>query len=287
MNVTENRKINKTIILGSGQSVLDIKQEEIKYINKCKTVIAVNKFMAFYKKTGLVPTHVYFHDLFGYEVFIYILKVCKENHLEGLTFITSPFYKIITYVEVMSLPLKLIQDLYIRFRAFVIIILKAGKNIGIHKFKLLRKMSFYKLPTNSKLYGIKVTKWDKGGKWANNFNQKIFHFRGSLTSVLNIASIIAPGDEIILVGNDFNGSEYFYEKELEKLNLKWKDFTYNIVKKEKKHFSFYPINGSKMTDKFPYINKQLNENGISLFCNNKDSLLVKEGSVKYKSLATD
>lgn len=39
MYVTENRDIDDVIILGSGESILDLTDDEISYINRCKTVI--------------------------------------------------------------------------------------------------------------------------------------------------------------------------------------------------------------------------------------------------------
>ena len=59
-----SRVIEKVIILGSGESILELTPKDINYINSCKTVIAVNKFGLFYKKSGIIPTHFYFHDRF-------------------------------------------------------------------------------------------------------------------------------------------------------------------------------------------------------------------------------
>ena len=44
--------------------------------------------------------------------------------------------------------------------------------------------------------------------WGKNLKDRLFHFRGSLTTVLNISTIIAPGYDIFLVGNDFNNANY-------------------------------------------------------------------------------
>ena len=93
MNVNNNRVFDKVIVLGSGTSILDLNKGEIEYINKCKKVIALNKFMAFYEKSGILPTHIYFHDFFGLNFFKYVLKVCGQGNLNGLTIYTNSFFE--------------------------------------------------------------------------------------------------------------------------------------------------------------------------------------------------
>ena len=46
----EKRQRNYVIVLGCGESILNLTEEEKKFINSCKYVIGVNKFMAFYKQ---------------------------------------------------------------------------------------------------------------------------------------------------------------------------------------------------------------------------------------------
>ena len=53
MNVLSNRNIDKTVVLGCGKSILSLTQNEIDLVNHCKVVIAMNKYMAFYKKIGI------------------------------------------------------------------------------------------------------------------------------------------------------------------------------------------------------------------------------------------
>lgn len=285
MNVLRNRDINKVVILGSGMSILNLTDDEKIYINRCKIVIAVNKFMAFYKESGILPTHIYFHDLYGFKLFIYILKVCKENNLENLTLFTSLFYNTVTFSNPFFILYHILKDLFLyRFKSLGVILLRLGKNSDIHKFKLLRPFKYYSLPRRCKVISISITKWNEGGKWANKLNHKIFHYRGSLTSVINIASIIAPNQEIMLVGNDFNSDRYFYEDSLNSLGIEWKDYTYESVKKTGTHYSFQNINGMKMEDKFPFILQKLSENGNCLSCNNVNSLLVTKVGIQFKPI---
>lgn len=282
-------KINKVIILGSGQSILNLTNDEIDYINNCEYVIAVNKFAAFYKKSQIIPTHIYFHDLFGINILFYILEVLNKNKFEKITLFTNSYVNNLLYSQKWTLVQKTLIDLfYYRFLALMKIILKFGLNCEIHKFKLLRNLNYIKIPKSYTIIPLKLTNWNsEKDYWGNSLNDRLYHYRGSLTTVLNIASIIAPSHEIFLVGNDFNGDRYFYEEELDQLGIPWKDFTYTKVKKYKKHMSFQKENGKTMSDKIPYIIRKLNETNNIVSCNNKKSLLVTESGVNYKKLIND
>lgn len=284
MNVDNTRDIDKVIVLGSGMSILDLTEEEIKYINRCKTTIAMNKYMAFYKKVGIIPTHIYFHDVSGYNIYLHILNLCKRDELMNLTFITNSFFKNIAYKNFFDGFVNFLKDIFIRLYSFAVIIYRLGKTSSTHYMKAFRKFKYLKIPETWNIIPIKVTNWTEGGAWASNIGNTIFHYRGSLTSVLNVISIISPNQEVFLVGNDFSGDKYFYEKELEDLKIPWKDFTYETVKKTGMHFSFQKFEGMTILDKFPFIQEKLIESGNQLYCNNRDSLLVLKAGVKYKPI---
>lgn len=285
MDVNKNRIYDQVIVLGSGISILDLNKDEIKYINKCKKVIALNKFMAFYKKSGILPTHIYFHDFFGINFFKYILEICEKNNLNGLTIYTNPFFDNLIYTHNLQLPLKIFKDFLFRLKAIsLLIIFFFKKDKYLERQLLFRKFNFFKLNICPKIISFNVKESTSKMKWASSFDENIFHFRGSLSSLLNIISIEDKKKEILLIGNDFYGSSYFYEEELNSLGDYWKDFTYELVKKTGVHYSFQNVNRLKISDGFNFINKQLLASSNKIFCNNKKSLLVKNGCVKYKSI---
>ena len=283
MDVTQNRDIDKVIVLGSGESILSLNQEEISYINRCRVVISVNKFMAFYKKSGIIPTHVYFVDTdFNNLLFIkYIHQLCEKDNLEGLTFI---FHKSLL-VRVYNSILRKRLNQSVIFIYFGLRFLRRFRKAFLRE--MINPKKYLKINNNYNYQFITHTLSTEGKVWQKSINKKLFHFRGSLTTVLNYISILYPNKEIYLVGADFYGASYFFEKELDQLGFNWKDNTYDIVKAGKKHFSFQEFKGVKMTDKFPFIMKCLEESGNRLFCINKESLLVKEANVEYKDLMGD
>ena len=280
MNVLSNRNIDRTIVLGCGKSILDLTKEEIDHVNHCKVVIAMNKYMAFYKKIGIIPTHVYFVDNHenSRRFLEYIFDVCEKDNLNGLTFIVNEALRNLLYSSKFDL-LRLI------FRNSFSDFVKSIRIICVRHFFLNRR-HYIHTPPHSHFQFIATSDWLHGGSWAESLQEKLFHYRGSLTSILNYCTIIAPTKDIFLLGNDFNGSEYFFEEDLKSIPFDWTDWTSSLTKKENKHFSFIEHQGTKMQDCFPFILNQLNNHNTKLYCNNKNSLLVKECEVTYKSLKT-
>ena len=276
-NVLKSRDIDRVIVLGSGMSILDLTKEEKKHIARCKYVIAFNKFMAFYKKAGVLPTHVYFYDKHdnSFDFFKYILKVCRKDSLCNLTFITNELY---------AQNRKSFKSFF-KFYRLRIEKKVLHKKLSIEEKEWIRNFKNNSLlyPINSKILAINVGTMIEGGDWAANLKQKIFHYRGSLTSVLNICTILFPNTDVFLVGNDFNYSSYFFEEEINELKFAWKDWTYDLVKKEGKHFSYQNYQGTSMEDNFLFIIESMSKTNNNLYCINPNSLLIESG-VKYKPL---
>lgn len=278
MNVLENRNIDKTIVLGCGKSILDLTEEEIDYVNHCNVVIAMNKYMAFYKKIGIIPTHVYFVDDHenSRRFLEYIFQVCQNDKLDGLTFIVNKSLKDVLYTSISN-------KLYL--------IIKNSWTDFFDSFKLVCARHFFLnwrhyicKPPHSQFHFISIANWLQGGLWAKSLNENLFHFRGSLTTILNYCTIIAPRKDIFLLGNDFNGSEYFFDEELKKIPFDCTDWTTGTTKAENKHFSFIDYQGTKMSDMFPQILNYLKKKQTDLYCTNPNSMLITACNVKYKAL---
>ena len=59
------------------------------------------------------------------------------------------------------------------------------------------------LNKHNDIYGINVHYlWDLDNTWAKNIGEELFHFRGSLTSVLNLVSIKYPTLNVLMLGVD-------------------------------------------------------------------------------------
>ena len=281
MNVTKNRTIDDVILLGSGMSILELTKKEIDYINSCKVVIALNKFMAYYKLVEIYPTHIFFldsHD--NSNLFLkYIFEVCKRDNISNLKFIINSDLKGIVYKNKAHL----YRHFFCDFVNYLLLFFKRKKRQSIFKSSYFSK--YIKLPIRSKIIFTKPNDWElRGGNWAMSIKEPLFHYRGSLTSALNFISIMYPSKDVYLVGNDFNNSNYFFEKELDKLDFDYRDWSTAIIKKENKHFSVINYEGTSIFDKFPFILENLKNSNNKLYCNNINSVLVLENCVIFKML---
>ena len=276
----------KVIVLGSGESCLDLSKEEISEINNAEVRIAINKFALFSDKLGINYTHVYFNDIYGVNIYVEIIKSLSKR--SDVTVITNRYLAHLTYSSIWGLVVSFWADVFYRLRSFLIAIVRLGRPGRSHELILARPFRYYRIEKDLKMNVIRTAPWDdKNALWAQRLDEPLFSFRGSIMSVLNFISVKCPGSEVVCVGTDFNGSRYFYEKELEESGIDHEDHTTNEVKKQGIHYSFHDISQGKLSDAFPKVLNSLAEKGISLTCNNERSLLVKECNVEYKSLRND
>jgi hypothetical protein len=267
-------KHKEIIILGSGTSINDLSKEEIAYINNCEAIIAVNKFMAYYKKTGIKPNMVYYVDNYHINVkqFLnYIFKVCRRDGLTNITFFVSKNIRNTLFVD--FLPYIFEKTKYV-FKRFVRKLLYGKSKTFIEKF-------FFLAPKNNNFMYVKNQTYLVGGDWAESLDEVLFQYRGSLSTVLNLSTILYPGYTIKLIGTDFNSGKYFFDNELQDIEISWQDHTTEKVREEDTHWSVLPIKGTTMFDKFPFILNKLKENNNEIYCCNKQSLLVTENYIPY------
>lgn len=254
---------NEIIILGSGMSILELSEAEIEYINQCPVRIAVNKFMAFYKKVNIMPTHVYYVDSYQTSVILFlqhIFNVCRQDQLKNLTFILGQH---LNHKRIISNPLYF----YLRQQYL--------------KIKKINDINFFLVPQNCYFEFISHQSTLEGNEWSNTLEQPLFHYRGSLSTVLNYVSIKYPHHPVKLIGVDFNSPGYFFQDELNNLNFDWQDWTTPITQEKKIHFSAIPYKGTTIFDKFDFMVEHLKRSGNEIFSCNSNSILVQKKLIEY------
>ncbi|MGQ1947083.1 hypothetical protein ACT3CD_08305 [Geofilum sp. OHC36d9] len=275
------QKYKEVIVLGSGESINQLSHEEISYIKNCEIIIAVNKYAAFYELKGIIPTHIYFVDSFENSLNIlgYIIKKFRKNNINNITYILSSEINVLVVTNRIQIFYKFIKHRFQLFKIFI-----HSRTLFTFKKLLFQKYNYLLISPKNTINFIEHTNWLNMGQWAKSLSEPLFHYRGSLSTVLNYISIKYPGYKVALVGNDFNSSNYFYQKELDNFNLKWKDWTYKIIKKENKHFSAIPFQGKTIFEAFPLITENMKATNNELYCINPNSLLVTKNCVPFKRL---
>lgn len=303
MDVMDERDIDKVVVLGCGISISDLKDEEIQYINRCKTVVAMNKFAAFYDKVNIIPTHIYFTDTHenSNKLLQYIITKMDNDEIYGLTYILhKEFQGCLLFGSQKPSILHHVKAKMIRETNCIKYMLEHPKGRVFTIVRTLRKIisglvtRVQYLRVNKKNYFNFVFPNIFGSvRWATELNQFLFHYKGSLSSVLNYISIIRPGAEVLLVGTDFYSGEYFFENELESLNIPWKDWTTKIVREKGIHISALPFTNSKnktnekcktLFERFDEIIEGLDKTSNNIYVCNPKSLLAIQAGVPVKAL---
>lgn len=265
MKLQPDQQIPEVFVLGSGQSISQLTQAEIDYINRAECRLAINKFMAFYRLAGIRPTHVFFVDRHDDSLLFlqHIFDLCIRDGLADITFVLDARYR----GRLASSRL-----LYFAKRAAF------GLVLGL--LNRSDKTVFY-VPRDCQFHFITRPLSLEGGEWATSLEQPLFHYRGSLSTALNYVSICFPDRVVKLVGVDFNSSDYFFQEQLEELELPWEDWTTPIVEEEGRHFSAIAYKGTTIFDRFDYIVEQLERTGNPIYNCNRESLLVEKGFTSY------
>jgi hypothetical protein len=120
--------------------------------------------------------------------------------------------------------------------------------------------------------------------WSHSLEEKMFFYRGSLTSVLNLVAVERLAQHVCLLGVDLDRCGYFWTDE----ESSSKELYFPIEKDEKKlgcHVTFKSVryNGC-IVDHWDIITQNYLKLGIDLKCGNKNSALVKLGLVEYEDI---
>lgn len=279
------------VILGSGASINKLPEDIKKWANKTRVRIAINKYGAFYEKAGIIPTDIYFHDFhdetseyFFYETINRTKSIANSYYVSPITkkFMTKSFFYF-SYLFVMYLIIlnrsffkKISRKLIKPFSK------KSHNSISSYFDKSIQRKPLL-LNRHNEIYNISVHYlWNLDNKWANTLNEKLFHFRGSLTSVLNLVSIKYPNLKVLMLGVDLATKEYFFDEELvvlyNKIGLGY-DWTQSFMDNSGKHYSAAIDSGVTIFDRFNYVVECLDKSQNKIFAYPKENAAIFNGLV--------
>jgi hypothetical protein len=177
----------KIFLLATGQSINDITEEQWEYI-KSHDSIGVSWF---YKK-GFETTYYYTHE---YDK----QPSCVANNILNNNWKTKVFFGTI---EVSGEKLNYINSSYTTFNSF-------KDKLNCEEVKFSHWLSAW----NGKPWLINEDKPPLSFKeiWANEKNDVLFGFRGTMMCALNLCSVLGY-DEIILCGVDLKNGLHFYDE---------------------------------------------------------------------------
>ncbi len=240
-------------ILGCGRSLLELGPEEIDHINRSPFILAFNKYILFYEKIGIIPTHYLLADKGpkAHLMFRETTRLCGKDPLRKVQFIFS-------------------KELKRKLR------------------KLPESKIFSKSSVKKRTTFITRTNWLKGGDWAHSLKDPIYHYRGSLSGAINITSILNPNQRIKLLGVDLANHEYFFQEEIENDSQKWGIFLERITPDATQHETVVEVSGTAgILEAFPFIEENVQKNGGELLCCNPQSLLVTQRILEHGTVTDE
>ncbi|MDJ0660020.1 MAG: hypothetical protein QNJ42_11105 [Crocosphaera sp.] len=249
-------------IIGSGSSLLDLTTEEKDYLNNHPHTLAMNKYLLFYEKIGVIPKALFLGDFHfpAHKVFLETIEKAKQIN-------PQPIYYVDDYYQ------KLFKEPW-----------KYWKWNLKERYKLYKK-SRYLSPlmvnySHLKFFSAKLRDHPKF-IWAKTFEDDLFFQRGSLTTAINLAYLIYPECDIKLLGIDLNKNPSFYEKEIKQRSDLTDHYNDKIARKGGCHATVVKTPQGTVLDKFPLIQKELSQQGTKLLCCTPDSLVVTSGLCDY------
>ncbi|MFC2023765.1 hypothetical protein ACFLT5_03395 [Chloroflexota bacterium] len=249
-------------IIGSGASLLDLSAEERQYLNHHANTLAMNKYLLFYEKVGVIPKNLFLSDRHFPAQRVFFESIDRARQLRPPPrYFANRYYKRLFHWA----PTRLWWNLRERLR----ILLRNGYWIPLTLN--YRNLDFF----DSGLAN------DRSFCWARSLMEELYFYRGSLTTAINLASIVFPGCHIYLVGVDLNSDVAFYADEIERRH-DLLDQYHEIGRNEEKHPTAVTIQGYPgIQSVMPKIVKLLRADGVQLLCCNPDSLLARLRICKY------
>ncbi len=269
--MTEAKKT--CFIIGSGQSMLDLSSRELQLLNKHTQTLALNKFLLFHKKINLVPKFCFLADRHYPAQFVFFesLRIARKLGSE-IRFFVNEYYR-----ETLVFP---------------------GRNFktALERRKQVYAENGYWMPFLSSYKNIEYFKNDQCSDprsfyWAETLQEKLFFYRGSLTTAINLAAIVFPGSDICLVGVDLKELSPFFEQEIKKVHRLHNGLNEGTLRKHKMaqdagiHLTALEYNGTPGVQAvLPRVVSHLQERGVDLVSANCNSLLVEEKICSYRSI---
>ncbi len=243
-------------ILGSGRSLLALTRDERDHVNACTQTLAMNKFLLFHEKVGITPRDLFLADWHFPAPRVFLETLRKAKHIGARYFLDDIYRKLFFQ-----------PWLHPKWNAVV-----RWQWLWRHRYVA---PPFVRYP-HAAFFRHKVGPYE-GFHWAESLDEPLFWRHGSLTTAINLATIIYPGADIKLLGVDLRGHEPFFAEELAQRD-DLIDSAYRRAAEAGRHLTVVVGDeGDTMIDAMKMVRETLAERGVRLISCNAESLLVEEG----------
>ncbi|WP_438961881.1 hypothetical protein [Nonlabens sp.] len=268
---------NWVVILGSGTSISHLPYDLKRWLNNQQVRIALNKFGYFYEVANIEPNELFFLD-FHDENARHFLKLAlrKTNDCVHTYYLNCNFKKYFS-TNILKFCLKFIPFIIYKIKYYFYTFIKKSlkllsKDFHDAKVKYFYISEVYKpilLKKNKKYIFLKPhSSGSVDNDWARSLDERLYHHRGSISTLLNLISIKYSNHKILMLGVDLVKGGYFFQKQLDDHYSKYnrgRDWTYDKMLKQNKHFTAIKYQGTTIFEAFEFMLGNLKNSNNDVF----------------------
>ncbi|MEM1211456.1 MAG: hypothetical protein AAGI68_04075 [Planctomycetota bacterium] len=260
-------------VLGSGESLLGLTAGQKAELARHPRV-AMNKYLLFWEKVGVWPSHLFLADAHYPAVRVYqeSHRVIASGVAEGRSGVHF-----------------LLDRLYARKYGAGRWRGRAGwANLKTFGRGLLSQRFVYRpwyRPEPVTFFAHEIASQSSPG-WARSLEEPLYFYRGSLTVLINLLCLLFPGRELCLLGVDLTGPSFFDAELTARPELHDR---YVRLEREQPgeglHATQRVIEGLPgVMSRLPEVVEHAAGMGVRVTCGSRSSLLVSEGVCEYVSV---
>jgi hypothetical protein len=254
-----------TYILGSGPSLTRLDDAQRRFLDAQPFVFAMNKYLLYWDRIGVHPSHFFLADTHFPAYLVLQRSVRRASELRR-----APLFCLHRdYARFVNAPLGT------RMRALPAMarLLWRARGTPVHFLSVPEVLFFDSGITN-----------DLPLVWARSLDEPLYFYRGSLSVLLNLATILNPGRPIHLLGVDMNTPAAFYEDAVAR-ERRLHDRYRAIGEREGVHPTVAAIDGIPgILHRWDFMARSCAEAGCPIDNANPQSLLVQRGLCPHNAL---
>ncbi len=256
-------------ILGSGASLLELSESDKRAVRRGVSV-AMNKYLLFWDLIGIWPDYHFLADIHWPAPRLYEESVAISRHGEcEVHFLLAEVFE----RRYSMAPWRVAMNIPFAWRT------GSGHGHLYRPWVRPRRATWFR----------RVHGWDSPEAWGESLADLMYFYRGSLSVLLNLLTVLRLGRHIKLLGVDLSSPGSFYDGRL--MSYLWLQDEYMRLQREgpapvhmtaKEHLGMPGIQ-----HKWPFIQAQVEQRGFTLHCCNPASLLVQEDLCPYAPVAEE
>ena len=255
-------------IFGSGPSILELTGSEKEYLNQHDHTLAMNRYLMYWEMVGVVPKVSVLPDTMfpSHVVLVETVRKAKQLRSPVTLYLHERLRAFFGWSpKDVAWGLRRRLRLWRRFRYWVPLYLHPPPVVFFSQFM------------------------DDGTsfRWGQCLGEPLYWYRGSLSTAINLATIIFPGTNVKLIGVDLDSFDPFYRAQQEQHPVlrRWMVKSEHGVRAQRLNLQTTVVPTASGTPgiqaMIPRIREELQRSGHELYCCNPNSLLIKEGLCPY------